>query len=130
MSQTPTPEEKYVAEKRCCTICDRKKLCHVCKQPTLLACSDCRIDFATTIYVCGNSECRDRHERKCYARVMERLRARPLYERTCECGDFESDHQGGGPCGVCCQSSRGGDGCEHFRQAGFEKLTDVQKGII
>jgi hypothetical protein len=61
---------------------------------------------------------------------MSELAVRPLYERVCECGDFESDHQGGGPCGVCCQSAAPYDGCELFRAAGFEKLTDTQKGLI
>jgi hypothetical protein len=35
-----------------------------------MACSDCRIDFQTTIYVCPS--CRDRHEEKCSASVRAR----------------------------------------------------------
>lgn len=49
-----------------CTVCDAKKLCHVCGNQTLLACSDCQINFAATVYVCARSACRDEHERKCY----------------------------------------------------------------
>ena len=55
-----------VAEKRCCTVCDSKKVCHVCGTQTLLACSDCRINFQATVYVCSKPACRDEHERKCY----------------------------------------------------------------
>jgi hypothetical protein len=52
--------------KRCCTICDAKKVCHVCGEQTLLACSDCQINFGATVYVCSKPSCRDEHERKCY----------------------------------------------------------------
>lgn len=52
--------------KRCCTVCDAKKVCHVCGEPTLIACSDCQINFAATVYVCVKTACRDEHERKCY----------------------------------------------------------------
>lgn len=52
-------------EKRCCSVCDAKKKCHICGQQTLLACSDCRINFGVTVYVCSNSKCRDTHESKC-----------------------------------------------------------------
>lgn len=62
----PLDTEKYKAEKRCCSVCDRKKVCHVCGEQTLLACSDCQINFAATVYVCQKSACRDAHERKCF----------------------------------------------------------------
>lgn len=67
--------EHYKAEKRCCTVCDRKKTCHVCGQQTLYACSDCRIDFGVTIYVCANRKCQAAHELKCSARLREKLEA-------------------------------------------------------
>jgi hypothetical protein len=54
-------------ERRCCTICDARKVCHVCKQQTLSACADCQINFSATVYVCGKRECREAHERKCFA---------------------------------------------------------------
>lgn len=57
----------YEQEKHCCTICDAKKVCHVCGVQTLYACSDCRINFNATVYVCTKSTCRDAHERKCYS---------------------------------------------------------------
>jgi hypothetical protein len=61
-----TPTRLHFEEtKPCCTICDAKKTCSVCGQQTLLACSDCRIDFQTTIYVCKQAECRERHKAKC-----------------------------------------------------------------
>lgn len=41
--------------------------CHICGRPTRLACSDCRIDFAKSIYVCESEECRDKHDMKCSA---------------------------------------------------------------
>jgi hypothetical protein len=60
-------EPKYETEKRCCYICDGRKLCHVCGQQTLLACSDCRIDLAATVRVCNKQECRDAHDKVCPA---------------------------------------------------------------
>jgi hypothetical protein len=39
-------------------------------------------------------------------------------EEICECGDWKSDHQNGGPCAVCCQSRAPYDGCEAFRATG------------
>lgn len=60
--------QKYghlVADKHCCTVCDAKKFCHVCEQQTLYACSDCRIDFGVSIYVCAKSSCRAKHEAMC-----------------------------------------------------------------
>jgi hypothetical protein len=61
------------ADKSCCTVCDAKKLCHVCGTPSLFACSDCRIDFGVSIYVCPTKACRDAHEAKCPARVLDQL---------------------------------------------------------
>lgn len=58
---------KFNEEKNCCSICDAKKKCHVCGQQTLLACSECRINFDATVYVCKKSKCRDEHEMKCYS---------------------------------------------------------------
>jgi hypothetical protein len=37
--------------------------CHVCEVATLWACSDCRINFGVSVYVCENSECCDKHEK-------------------------------------------------------------------
>ena len=56
----------YKSAKRCCSVCDAKKQCHVCHDQTLMACSDCAINFAATVYVCGKRACREAHERKCY----------------------------------------------------------------
>lgn len=56
----------YRSEKHCCTVCNGKRRCHVCGDQTLLACSDCAINFAAVVYVCEKTECRDEHERKCY----------------------------------------------------------------
>lgn len=53
---------------------DALKICHVCKRPTDTACSDCRIDFGTSIYVCS-TECLEVHERKCSAEQAKRLAA-------------------------------------------------------
>lgn len=58
-------DRKYLMERRCCTECDRKKVCHVCKQQTLFACADCQINFGATVYVCSKPDCRDAHETKC-----------------------------------------------------------------
>lgn len=71
---TPPPAEKvaepftgpYVAERPCCSVCDARKRCHVCGARTLLACSNCQINFSATVYVCKSPACRDEHERKCY----------------------------------------------------------------
>ena len=63
----------YFAERRCCTVCDAKKLCTICGAQTDMACSDCRIDFQSTIYVCSKNECRNEHEGKCSARLLEKL---------------------------------------------------------
>lgn len=54
-----------LTDKPCCTICDAKKTCHICGQQTLMACSDCRIDFGISIYVCNKPECQKKHESKC-----------------------------------------------------------------
>lgn len=40
--------------------------CSVCTDFTELACSDCRMNFKTTVYVCSDPGCRDEHELKCY----------------------------------------------------------------
>lgn len=61
----------YKQEKRCCMPCDARKLCHVCENQTLYACSDCRIDFGVTIYVCP--KCQGQHEQKCSARLREQM---------------------------------------------------------
>lgn len=40
--------------------------CHVCGSPTSLCCSDCRINFDASVYVCSKAACRDAHDLKCY----------------------------------------------------------------
>lgn len=57
--------DKLVAGKRCCTVCDAQKVCHICGAQTLLACSDCRLNLSATVYVCGKRECREAHDRVC-----------------------------------------------------------------
>lgn len=69
MSNTDRSSLLYQAEKPCCTTCDKRKVCHVCGAATLFACSDCRIDFQVSVYVCATATCRDAHEQKCSARV-------------------------------------------------------------
>lgn len=54
-----------IEEKRCCTVCDAKKKCHVCKIQTLFACSDCQINLSATVYICGKAACRNSHVRVC-----------------------------------------------------------------
>jgi len=56
----------YESEKRCCSVCDRQKVCHVCGVQTLMACSDCRMNFKAVVYVCIKPACRDAHERMCF----------------------------------------------------------------
>lgn len=56
----------YESEKRCCSVCDQQKVCHVCGVQTLFACSDCRMNFKAVVYVCTKPACRDEHERMCY----------------------------------------------------------------
>lgn len=56
----------YEAIKRCCSVCDRQKVCHVCGAQTLIACSDCRMNFGAVVYVCPTTPCRDAHESKCF----------------------------------------------------------------
>lgn len=60
-------------EKKCCSVCDTKKLCYVCGTATLFACSDCRIEFKVSVYVCGKSECRSRHESKCHGNFAAQI---------------------------------------------------------
>lgn len=48
-----------------------EKCCSVCAEPTETACSDCRIDFGVTIYVCAKD--RAEHEKKCSARLRVRI---------------------------------------------------------
>lgn len=59
--------------KRCCTSCDSKQLCHVCGDQTQFACSDCRIDLGSSVYICSKKECRDAHESKCSYVLSERI---------------------------------------------------------
>lgn len=42
-----------------------KSKCHVCQQPTDMACSDCKIDLGATVYVCGKSACTMVHDCRC-----------------------------------------------------------------
>ncbi len=39
--------------------------CSVCGKPTDMACSDCRIDLQTTVFVCAETPCLDEHEKTC-----------------------------------------------------------------
>lgn len=39
-----------------------KHVCSVCGIETDYCCADCRIDKKISIYVCGSSDCRDKHE--------------------------------------------------------------------
>src|SRR5271157_1585780 len=39
--------------------------CVVCDNITEWACSDCRIDTQTTVWVCNRTKCRDEHEKVC-----------------------------------------------------------------
>jgi len=47
--------------------------CSVCGEICDLACSDCRIDFQKTIYVCRKKTCRDAHDKVCPASSDEDL---------------------------------------------------------
>lgn len=67
--------DRLAEERRCCTVCDAKKRCHGCGNQTLYACSDCRIDFGVTVYVCNAAKCRNAHEEKCSARLRAELDA-------------------------------------------------------
>ena len=58
-------------------------ICGVCGERTHLACSDCQIDLHTTVYVCSKTGCRDKHERKCPAKLLEILRAVELQVELC-----------------------------------------------
>ena len=68
-------EVKYEEQKHCCTSCAMKRRCHVCDQPTTLACSDCAIDLRAVIYVCNKAQCRDEHEKKCAHSLQSQLDA-------------------------------------------------------
>ena len=54
--------------------------CHVCGDQTFLACSDCRINFTATVWVCKKSSCRDEHEKLCAGDGHKVLIPRPKYE--------------------------------------------------
>ena len=69
-------EVKYEEQKHCCTSCAMKRRCHVCDQPTTLACSDCAIDLRAVIYVCNKAQCRDEHEKKCAHSLQSHLDAK------------------------------------------------------
>lgn len=84
----------YEELKRCCTVCDRKKKCHVCGEQTLFACSDCRINFQATVYVCAKDSCQDAHEQKCFSHrpalphaVPAGWKMVPIEPGTCELDD-------------------------------------------
>lgn len=61
------------SEKKCCNVCDRKKVCHICGDQTLMACSDCRINFKAVVYVCKKVECRKAHDRRCCRSIRNSL---------------------------------------------------------
>lgn len=77
-------EVKYEEQKHCCTSCAMKRRCHVCDQPTTLACSDCAIDLRAVIYVCNKAQCRDEHEKKCAHSLQSQLDALTWTEITPE----------------------------------------------
>lgn len=41
------------------------RVCHICGGQTQLACSDCQINLAATVYVCSKGDCRRAHDRVC-----------------------------------------------------------------
>lgn len=63
---------RFDDKKRCCSICDERSRCHVCKEQTQTACADCQIDFGVTANVCTKKTCRDSHELKCPGVARER----------------------------------------------------------
>ena len=69
------PEDKYPAQKHCCTVCAQKRRCSVCDESTTTACSDCAIDLTATVYVCSKRECQDEHARKCPHELQTKLAA-------------------------------------------------------
>ncbi len=83
--------------KRCCTVCDAKKVCHICGAQTLWACSDCAIDLSATIHVCPSKDCRNAHEEKCPARLRSRLfgiSSVSGYSHSTACSIWGDDGQG------------------------------------
>lgn len=64
------PTETYQEERRCCTMCDDRNRCHICKIPTRWCCSDCRIDLSAKVYVCENTKCRSAHGLKCVSKAL------------------------------------------------------------
>lgn len=80
-------EPKYETERYCCTVCAKKKKCHVCGAVTEYACSDCAIDLRMAVYVCATTECRHAHEEKCPATLRARIETLTKYvqhSRGCE----------------------------------------------
>lgn len=67
------PVTSFTEERPCCSVCDLKKRCSICREATLFACSDCRIDFGVSVYVCSAQTCRDAHEQKCSLQLRQRL---------------------------------------------------------
>ena len=51
------------------------KVCSICSAKTNLACSNCRMDLNTTVYVCHAPKCRDAHEENCPYYLQADLRA-------------------------------------------------------
>ena len=46
-----------------CKCSEKQHYCHICEDKTDLACSDCRITFGASVYVCSKPFCRNEHER-------------------------------------------------------------------
>lgn len=65
--------------------------CHICKDNTEMACSDCMIDFGVSIRVCEKPSCRDEHERKCPAANIASSKA--LVDALKEIMAYESRYQ-------------------------------------
>lgn len=95
-------QEKYPAEKWCCTVCAQKRRCSICDVETTTACSDCAIDLRATVYVCSKATCRKAHDAKCPHELAERVIAleRALREllrtRESDCAEYC-----GGRCPKC-----------------------------
>lgn len=47
-------------------------VCSVCHKPATLVCSDCRIDFGVSVYVCSN-QCMQEHELKCSKDLRDQI---------------------------------------------------------
>ena len=89
----PEAPERYIK----CKCAEKKHHCHICESETDMACSDCRINFGESIYVCAKPFCRNEHEHgyccgPSRRTPAQRTREQVIEECAKECDSYAKAH--------------------------------------